>query len=384
MVAESVAKADYVVPSVAAPTLHVLALPHTQTVKDGYETCAYTQKIVKFCDMMAATHKVVLYSGELNDADCYEHVPLVMEHERAKDFGSDFDTVDTAFSWDENVSYWRRFNARAIAALIERAEKEDLLLLTTSTQMPVSHALQTLTACEWAVGYEGIGPTYRVFESHAWRHHVYGLRGILDGVSFDTVIPNFFDERDFTPRLDRAGEGDLLYMGRLVERKGPHVAAMIAKRAGRKLIVAGPGAATWTEGGVVCTDGTRVEAPGLEYVGILGRKERAEALASASALLVPTLYIEPFGGVAVEAMFSGTPVVTSDWGAFTETVEPGVTGARFSTLAEGVAGLDSALALDRRKVRRRARQRYSLPVVRNQFSAYFQRLLTLWGEGWYE
>lgn len=362
--------------------LHVLALPHTQTVKNGYETCAYTQKVIKFCDMMAPTHKIYLYSGEQNDAACYEHIPCITEEERAEDFGEGFDTVTGPLEWDARRRYWRRFADRAIPAIKERAEKEDLLLLTTSTQAPIREAFPALTAVEWAVGYEGIRLDFCVFESHAWRHHVYGFANIRDGRAFDTVIPNFFDPADFTPRLTH-GVGPLVYVGRLVQRKGPHVAAMIASRVGGKLLVAGPGAQSWDDGRVVCTDGTTVEAPGLEYLGILGREERAEVLARASCLLVPTLYIEPFGGIAVEAMMSGTPVVTSDWGAFTEIVDEGITGYRFSTLAEAAEAVEKCGWLDRATVSETAVARFSLPAVQPQFSAYFDRLLTLWGEGWY-
>lgn len=118
------------------------------------------------------------------------------------------------------------------------------------------------------------------------------------------------------------------------------------------------------------------------YVGEVGKAARAELLASASALIVPTLYVEPFGGVAVEAMFAGCPVVASDWGAFTETVTPDV-GRRFRTLRQGCEAVEAVRTLDRAAVAEAARARYSLEAVRPRFRAWFEQLGTLWGEGWY-
>jgi glycosyltransferase involved in cell wall biosynthesis len=363
------------------PTLHLVALPHTATTA-VFSSCAYTMKVLKACKMLRQQgYRVVLYGSEINEAECDEHVVIVDEERRRGWFGEGFDTVLTSLEWDQAKPYWRHANAKTVEALLDRAQERDLLLLTTGwPQAPIANALPFLTVAEWAVGYEGVLPqSKRAFESSAWMHHVYGLRQERLGRWYDTVIPNFFDPRDFV--LGAGAGGYLLYLGRLIQRKGPHVALQIAERLGKKLIVAGPGAIESRPGFVRAPDVT-LDSPLVEYVGEVGPDARRELLAGAEALLVPTLYLEPFGGVAVEAMLSGTPAVTSDFGAFRETVELGVTGYRFATLRDGAAATTAALELDRAAVHARAVERFSLAAVGPIFDSWFQRLDDLWDGGW--
>ena len=57
---------------------------------------------------------------------------------------------------------------------------------------------------------------------------------------------------------------------------------------------------------------------------------------NAIATFVPSQYLEPFGGVHIESLLSGTPVITSDAGVFPETVQQGFNGFRCNTLGEYV------------------------------------------------
>lgn len=366
------------------PALHVVALPHTQTTA-RFSSCAYTQKIRRFVPMMRARgYRVVLYGSEVSDVEPDEHVVITPEDERAARFGEGFDTVLTPLDWSPTTSYWASANGRAAGEIAERCDPRDLLCLIAGwAQQPISAALPFLTVAEWGVGYEGVLPnSHRAFESAAWKHYVYGKQGEVNGRWYDAVIPNFFDPNDF-PRLGR-GDGEyLLYLGRLVHRKGVEVAWEIARRAGLKLVIAGPGAVSHGAGYVHSPEVSIRGARGdVEYVGEVGIAERAELLEHAVALLAPTLYVEPFGGAAVEAMLAGTPAITSDFGAFTETVEDGVTGYRFRTLAEGVAAVERARTLNRHLIRRRALSRFSVDVVGDQFDAWFGELDGLWDGGW--
>ncbi len=368
--------------------LHVLALPHT-TLTEKDISCAYSMKVLKFVKMMRAQgFKVILYGpDEIGDCQPDEHVIITTAADRIRwGFGNDgFDTAVTSFLWTTDQPYWFETNQRVIDALKERVRKGDYLCLIAGwCQEPVAREVTGPTyknsaiSVEWGVGYEGVFTEFCAWESYAWMHHVYGLQRIINGRSYDQVIPNFFDKDDFATDTK---EDYVLYIGRVIQRKGPHVAADIAKRIGLPLKVAGPGVTEYSSTRIL---GQQVELLGtdMEYVGQVGFKERAELMAKARAVIVPTLYIEPFGGVAVEAMLSGTPVLGSDWGSFTEIVTPDV-GRRFRTLRQAQHAFEEVLDLDPFKIRRSAVNRFSLEAVGPMFKAWFDQLDTLWGAGWY-
>lgn len=90
---------------------HVVSLPHTQTTEQ-YASCAFTEKVRKFCIMMRTIlgHEVFLYSGEYNDAPCNEHVQCLSEAERAAAVG---DTHISQASFDWTLPQWVKFNTPA-------------------------------------------------------------------------------------------------------------------------------------------------------------------------------------------------------------------------------------------------------------------------------
>lgn len=372
-------------------TLHVCALPHT-TLTEKDSSCAYSMKLLKAVPMWRAQgYRVILYGPDEIECEPDEHVVITTEADRLRwGYGgpNGYDTTKP-FLWDASQPYWFEANTRTIDALNERLPRERrghfLCLIAGWTQQPIAHAVASPSynnpiTVEWGVGYEGTFTEFCAFESYAWMHHVYGLRKIINGRAFDQVIPNFFDASQFSVAKKPTADY-LLYIGRIIQRKGPHIAAEIAKRVELPLVVAGPGALEVSEGRILGTDNVEILGD-VHHVGPVGFGKRNELMQNAAAVIVPTVYIEPFGGVAVEAMLAGAPVIASDWGSFTEIVGPQV-GRRFRTLKQGAEAFKETRTLDRRKIRKHALERYSLEAVGPMFSRWFDQLDTLWDAGWY-
>ena len=348
---------------------HVAALPHTCTTTE-YISCAYTAKVINFCRMMKDRgHTVFLYGGEQNEAPCDEHIVCVSEADRAAHVG---DKHFTSASFDYNLPFWVNANNRVVEEIKKRANQKDFICIIGGyAQKQIADALPNMISVEFGVGYGGSFSKYRVFESYAWMHLCYGAaRGGdphgVDGQWWDTVIPGYLDPAQFPYSEEK--DDYYLFIGRLIDRKGYRIAADVCFDLGKKLVVAGQG-----------------DPPlGCEYVGVVGPEKRGKLMSRAKAVFVPTIYVEPFGNVNIEAQACGTPVITTDWGAFTETVEHGITGYRCRTFGEFKRAAQDVEKLNTAAIRNRAVSLYSLDVIGEKYETYFQRLLHLWDKGWYE
>lgn len=146
----------------------------------------------------------------------------------------------------------------------------------------------------------------------------------------------------------------VLYLGRIIQPKGVHLAIAAVRQYNRtapqplRLIIAGKHYAGhkdtyWTEHIQPYIDGQEIT-----YHGFVGDKtDKQELLAHARAVLVPSLFEEPFGMVVIEALACGTPVIGLDSGAIPEIIEEGKTGFVVAKQAQErgtAAALASALS----------------------------------------
>jgi len=346
--------------------IHLLALPNVQTT-GAYFLDGFCMATIRFATMLKSLgYHVTLYASEENDAPCDELVTVITKEEQTTILnGLEYQHAAlTNFA----APLWTLSNNRTIKEISKRKQARDFICIIGGTsQEPVARAHPDLMSVEYSIGYVSSFSQYRVYESHIWRSMTHGYEHQIDGRFFDDVIPLFFDPSEFTFREKK--DDFVLYVGRLIPKKGLSIACQAATKAGLPLKVIGHG-------------DTSLITDGAEYLGQLGVDERNEWMSKASALICPTLYIEPFGSVAVEAQMCGTPVISTDFGGFVETVEQRKTGFRCRYMGEFVQALRDVAGLPRLYIRERAVEKYAIENVKHDYQRYFERLMLLWEKGW--
>jgi glycosyltransferase involved in cell wall biosynthesis len=347
--------------------IHLLALPNVQTTRefelDGF--CTATIRFARLLERMGM--EVILYGSEENEAPCSEFVTCVTRAEQTELLKG----VPYQYAGFDNGSYplWALANGRMIDEIAKRKAPRDMLLTIGGlSQKPVFDAHQDMMGLEYFVGYISTFAHNRVFASHYWRANTHGRNNEEMGRFFDAVIYGFFDETilPFEPKKQNYA----LYVGRITTKKGLEIACRSAQEAGIELICVGHGHDD------LVTHGAR-------YCGAVSDADKFKLMANAQCLIAPTTYIEPLGNTVIEAQLCGTPVVTTDFGGFAETVEYGKTGYRCNYLGEFVQAIEDCKKLDPRYIRDRAVENYSMATAQIAYAKYFKRLNLLWDEGFY-
>ena len=174
------------------------------------------------------------------------------------------------------------------------------------------------------------------------------------------------------------GHGDggyYLYLGRMAPYKGALQAALVARTAGVRLLIAAK-MRDDLERRFFAERVAPVLGGGVEFIGEVTAHERLELLQGARALLNPIDWPEPFGLVMIEALSCGTPVLASAKGAAPEIIDHGATGYVCADQAEMVQYLQRVDELDRAACRAVAEARFSAARMVESHLRLYERLLS--------
>lgn len=341
------------------PRLHILANPHGITDL-RYRMEPFNIAAAKMiANLVPRGYDILHYGHELSQVDC-ETVPVVHSNEvypRGE---------DDLFS--HNPAVVKIFARRVREQLMLRCRPEDLVLCFYG----IDHkdAVAGITQgkiVEPSIGYrpECVFAPYRVFTSQAQMHYFYGQKNMLLEPSwYDAVIPNAFTPEEF--EYSDKKDDYCLYLGRISADKGIHLAIQMTEQTGQRLIIAGPG-------DLSALNYQSVPKHVTMY-GYANVEQRKKLLRDARVLIAPTHYIEPFGNIVVEALMSGTPVITTDWGGFVDTNQHGITGYRCRDFAGFLDAMHNIDQIDHKACRDWAMNNFSETVVHDKFDEYFQRV----------
>lgn len=372
------------------PILHVVGLAHLPTAAiDPVWSCAYSQKIRKFCEMMTKVgFDVIFYGVEGSKVVAKESVVVLSEDDRNRIYGPLDDFANKFFIHGKDDPAYTIFQDNAIREVLDRVAPGDVFcnplgnyyerMCRPESQGGIEKAKGTPFLVESGIGYDGILlNSYHVFESQAWRHYVWGIyrawtqgKKFVDGDWYSDVIPNFYDPGHY--KFSTSKEEYWFMNCRIAHRKGIDIAIQTMEAIGGHLILAGqPG------------ENVDLSSQNVEFIGYVSEKEKVDLLAHAKGLFSTTKYIGPFEGILAEASLSGCPVIASDFGCYTETVQQGVTGYRGMVLKEFVRAAKNIDQIDPGACKKWASQ-FTMDACAPRYANFFSRLSDLWKGGWGE
>jgi glycosyltransferase involved in cell wall biosynthesis len=220
-------------------------------------------------------------------------------------------------------------------------------------------------------------------------------RGMPEDTRWVGNIPHGIKKELFEPNYQPSG-GYVAYLGRIIEPKGVHIAIEAVKKYNQTakhpltLKIAGKHYAGhakdsyWQERIEPLIDGKEIE-----YVGFIETNEqKQEFLGNAKALLVPSLFDEPFGMVSIEALACGTPVIGLNSGAIPEVIEDGKTGVVVAKTYQNdgavdtprtadafASGITTALTISRQACRGSFEKRFTLQQMARAHAAVYDELI---------
>jgi glycosyltransferase involved in cell wall biosynthesis len=354
--------------------LHILGIPHTISTPE-YSSCAFTQKVVKLCKMMKAEgHEVYHYGNVHSKVECDESIAVTTAFDLVKSYPNHNWRKSGFPAFAKTDRCYVEFYKNAIVEIGKRKHPGDFLLCAFGDwHKPVADAHPDMIVVESGIGYpNGTFAKFKIYESYAIMHAYQGNAAAMSASNefwYDAVIPNAFNLGDF--EFSNQKKDYLLFLGRLNSGKGIHIAKQLAEKTNTPLVIAGPG----------------VQEPPTElisYVGNAGPIKRRALLRDARATICASTFLEPFCGVQIESMLSGTPVISSDWGAFAEYNLQGKTGFRCRTFEQfewAVRNIHQIMPSDCRDWA----EQFSLENVAPRYTDYFQSVKDIFGgKGWYE
>jgi glycosyltransferase involved in cell wall biosynthesis len=171
-------------------------------------------------------------------------------------------------------------------------------------------------------------------------------------------------------------DAPLVYLGRVEEIKGVHLAIEVAKNSRRRLVIAGnvPRAEHHQHYFAEKIE-PHIDGKLIEYAGPVDDVQKNRLLGASAAMLMPLLWEEPFGIVMAEALACGTPVIGLRRGSLPEIIQDGINGFVCDSVDEMVSAVSRIPEIDRRNCRQIAEHKFSDRVIVDSYERLYRELV---------
>ena len=167
----------------------------------------------------------------------------------------------------------------------------------------------------------------------------------------------------------------LLFLSRISPDKAPHLAVEVARRVGRRMIIAGKIDPNPTDNEYFDSFlRPLIDGKNVQFLGEADSRMKRDLYEKAAALILPLCWEEPFGLVMAEAMACGTPVVAFKRGAASEIIVEGETGYLVDNVDQMV---EATLKIDRispRRCRRHVEANFSPERMADGYLRLYERI----------
>ncbi|MBC6460147.1 glycosyltransferase family 4 protein [Actinomadura sp. HBU206391] len=197
-------------------------------------------------------------------------------------------------------------------------------------------------------------------------------RRLSPDLSWEGMVHNAIKVGDYPFRSNK--DDYVLFVGRFNPDKGAHLAIESARRAGRRILLAGKVNEGYERAYFDEEIRPRLGA-GVEFLGEAEMARKQELYGAAHCLMFPVQWDEPFGMVMIESMACGTPVVALRRGSVPEVVADGVTGIIKDDPAELAGAIDAAGRLDPRACRDHVARHFDVSNMAEAYERVYRQVI---------
>ena len=334
--------------------------------------CNITEELVKL------GHDVTLFAagGSRTSAKLVETCPhaLAVWPEEERNRPTRFDPETGLLEGPHDSRVWEELH---IATCMERAAAGEFDIVHSNLHV---HALvfgrlvpcpvvSTLHGAAWV---RAAHPIFLAYKDLPFVSLSNAERQMLPELNYVATVYNGIrlDEFTFEPEKDDY----LLFAGRLSPEKGPAEAIEVARKSGRRLLIAGMIEPQYEEYFNAKVK-PHIDGQQVEYLGLLSQKELTGIYRKAAAVLFMINWCEPCAMVGSESQACGTPLIGTRYGYLPEIIRDGETGFLVDTIEEAVEAVGKLDSIEPAACRKNIEQRFSTQTMGKGYEAVYQQLI---------